>query len=132
MQQENSSNPAPLDITMSKLAAIVEPMPGKIVVLVRVIAERTPTGLFIPEETARTIHEERANQGIVVRVSADEDDDLDGVNIKVGDTVLFGKFSGFKLTYQPTRTDPKEIVIVMERKNVFAKLTADVDVKVKQ
>lgn len=116
----------------SELAKLVQPMPGRIVVLVRTTSERTPSGLFIPEETARSIHEERVTQGVIVAMSSDEDDDLSD-DLAVGDTVLFGKFNGFSITYQPDRSKPKERVVVLERKNVFAKLRdPDVQLKIKQ
>lgn len=112
------------------LGDLIAPMPGKIAVQVDTKNEFTPGGLFIPVETARTIHEARATQGIVVAHGddSDEDDDLESPppRTKVGDTVLFGKYTGTKITWQPPTPEgqkerpPREEVIVMHEKDVLA------------
>jgi len=99
-------------------ADLIRPMPGKIAVLVETKSQRTPSGLYIPEDTARSIHEEKATQGTVVAVGSsvdDEDSDLDAPTpVSLGDVVLFGKYTGTVLKYQPDdRTkDPQKIVIM--------------------
>ena len=106
------------------LGDLIEPMPGKIAVQIETKKEFTSAGLYIPVATARTIHEERATQGKVVAVGNDDDDDLESApaKIKVGDTVLFGKYSGTKIEYlpDPKKRDEKEQVIVMQERDVLA------------
>lgn len=107
------------------LGDLVEPCEGRLVVEVEVKAERTPSGLYIPEETARTIHEERPTQGRVVAVTDDEDD------FEVGDWVIFGKYNGTKLS-RSVEVDGKrerEVVIVLNAKDVLAKLRSPEQVR---
>lgn len=113
------------------LGDMILPMPGKIAVKVDTKNEITPGGLYIPEATARTIHEARATQGVVVAHGDDDDEDDDNLDAppprtKIGDTVLFGKYTGTKITWQPPTPEgekvkpPREEVIVMYEKDVLA------------
>jgi co-chaperonin GroES (HSP10) len=115
----------------SRLGAIIEPTPGRIAVLVKVHAERTPTGLLLPEDTVRSIHEERPTQGIVVAIHPDDlvineekhrDETEEG--LALGDRVVFGKYTGTKLEWQPNPNDrsTKEKVVIMSGKDVLCKL----------
>ena len=113
----------------SELARWIEPMPGKIGVLVESKKEYTPSGLYIPVETARTIHEDRATQGTVFALGDDEDLEEPSLPIKVGDIVVFGKYSGTQIKWrplgpdgQPDRTRPEEKVIIMSTSSVLAVL----------
>lgn len=105
------------------LGDLIDPMPGKIVVQVATKDEFTPGGLYIPVDTARTIHEARATQGVVVAIGGETDepveleDDLTGL-LKIGDTVLFGKYTGTKVEWQPdpeNRNKREQVIIMMER-----------------
>jgi co-chaperonin GroES (HSP10) len=113
---------------MSKLGSLIEPMAGLIVVLVDTKDEITPQGLFVPQDIARGLHEgNRPTHGRIVAVA--EDDDIDD-DLKVGDHILFGKFTGTKITrtviveeadgHKRSRID--ESVIVMHRKDVLARI----------
>lgn len=112
------------------LGDMILPMPGKIAVQVDTKNEITPGGLFIPVDSVKTIHESRATQGVVVAHGDDteDEDDLDSAppRTKVGDTVLFGKYTGTKITWQPPTPEgsavrpPREEVIVMYEKDVLA------------
>lgn len=111
------------------LGQLVRPMPGKIVVQVETKNEVTPGGLFIPVETARSIHEQRATQGKVVAIGADDEGDLESAPslVNLGDVVLFGKYTGTKVEWQPPAPEgqprpPKEQVIIMFEKDVLAVL----------
>lgn len=114
------------------LGDLVEPMPGKIAVMIDTRNEFTPGGLFIPVDTARTIHEARATQGVVVAhgdIDDDSDDDLESppVRVNIGDTVLFGKYTGTKIIWQPDAgpdgiRPSRQEVIVMYEKDVLARL----------
>lgn len=103
------------------LGDMVQPLSGKIAVLVNTKDEITPQGLLIPESTARSIHEERPTSGEVVAVGDEVDE------VEVGDIVVFGKYTGTRLSFQPKdsdgkpdRTKPKETVIVMDERSVLA------------
>lgn len=102
----------------SRLADLIVPMPGKIAVLVESKATRTPSGLFIPEDVAKSIHEEKATFGEVIAVG--EDDDSSPGIIKVGDVVLFGKYTGTRVKYRAQRGADPEQVIVMNESSVLA------------
>lgn len=138
--------PAPSPLT---LADLIQPLFGRIVIQVETKAEWTPSGLYIPVDTARTVHEQRATQGKVVAVSWGEavripsgstegidlepgkaylmDDDDEELSqaphaVSVGDTVLFGKYTGTKITWQPDRTKDRQDVIIMQERDVLAVL----------
>jgi co-chaperonin GroES (HSP10) len=108
--------------TKSKLAKMLTMGPGKIAVLV----ELKPTvysGLVVSRDVARSIHEERHTQGEVIAMGEELMEDEDRW-FEVGDIVVFGKFSGTKLTYQPedgTERDREEVIVLME-KDILCKL----------
>lgn len=120
------------------LGDMIVPMPGKIAVQVETKEEFRPGGLFIPIDTARSVHEQRATQGVVVAHGDDDPDDEEDLDsppprVKVGDVVLFGKYTGTKITWQPptpegfvpSKDNPppqRQEVIVMYEKDVLAVL----------
>jgi chaperonin GroES len=78
-------------------------------VLVRRVAsdEKTKGGLIIPESA-----KEKPAEGIIVAVGAgakDEDGDRIAMDVKAGDKVLFGKWSGTEITL-----DGEEMLIMKE------------------
>lgn len=112
---------------MTDLADLIDPMPGKIAVLIATRDEITPQGLLIPYETARSLHEGRAVQGTVVAIGEpdpDFDDDeelsLPPRKLKLGDHVVFSKFTGTKITWQPDRTKERQEVLIMMEGDVLA------------
>jgi len=120
------------------LGDLIQPMPGRIAVQIETKSERTPTGLFIPVDTARSIHEQRATQGRVVAIGdetdevQDLDDDVSSL-LKLGDTVLFGKYTGTKISWNPPdingiRQERQEVVI-MHEKDVLAILRSPEQVR---
>ena len=64
---------------------------GKILIQPSASEEKTPGGLIIPE-TAK----EKPQQGSVVMVGAEKQDEP--MEVKKGDTVLYGKYAGQELT----------------------------------
>jgi chaperonin GroES len=79
----------------------------------RVIVERldqetkTASGLIIPEAAA-----EKPDQGVVLAVGNGkilEDGKVRQLDVKVGDRVLFGKYSG-----QTVKVDGKEVLVMRE------------------
>lgn len=104
------------------LADMIEPLGERIAVLVDTKSEYTPQGLFIPLDTARSIHEEKPTQGQVIKIGPDVDD------VEVGDHVVFGKFTGTRIKHQPKNPDGStkgldpQTVIIMDERSVLCKL----------
>lgn len=63
---------------------------GKILVQPREAEEKTQSGIIIPDSA-----KEKPQQGTVVLVGADKKDEP--MEVKVGDTVVYGKYSGTEL-----------------------------------
>lgn len=114
------SDQTPVD----SLRELIEPMPGFIVVLIDTRDEITPQGLLIPAETARSLHEERPTQGEVISIGAQDEDDLASAPsmLTPGDRVVFAKFSGTKITWQPDRKRPRESVVILKEKDILCKI----------
>ena len=68
---------------------------GKILVKPSEAEEKTASGIIIPD-TAK----EKPQQGIVIMVGTDKKDEP--MEIKVGETVLYGKYGGQELTIDGT------------------------------
>lgn len=119
------------------LSEIIEPWGSRIAVRVETKSEFTPGGLYIPVDTARTIHEQRPTQGEIVAMSAsliDEDPEapiFEG-ELQIGDFVLFNKHAGHKISYQPPQEEGKprperEDIILLSEKDVLARIKVKVD-----
>jgi len=83
------------------------PLRDRVLVKYSEEAERTAGGLYIPE-TAK----EKPQKGEVVAIGAGkvtEDGKLQAMSVKVGDIVLFDKYSGSKVTM-----DEGEFLIIRE------------------
>lgn len=106
---------------MLNLADIIEPMPGRVAVLVNVKDEITPAGLYIPETTARTIHEAKPTQGTVVAIGSDDDLEEPPLTFKIGDVVLFGKYSGTEIRYTPDKSKTAEKIVILTFKDIIAR-----------
>ncbi|KQU67105.1 MULTISPECIES: co-chaperone GroES [unclassified Rhizobacter] len=87
------------------------------VVVERVEAEtKTASGIVIPDAAT-----EKPEQGIVLAIGPgkrNEKGDFIALNVKVGDRVLFGKYSG-----QTVKVDGKEL-LVMREEDLFAVIEA--------
>lgn len=69
--------------------------------------ERSPGGIYIPDNA-----KEKPSRGVVVAAGKGkllDDGTVRALDVKVGDTVLFGKYSGTEV-----KLDGKEIVIMRE------------------
>lgn len=113
---------------MPSLAEIIEPAVGRIAVLVDTRDEITPAGLYIPTEQVKTIHESRATQGTIISMgdASLSDPDNDEYNYGVGDRVVFGKYNGTEISYQPPGEPgkprpPKERIIILTHKDILCK-----------
>jgi co-chaperonin GroES (HSP10) len=132
---------------MPTLAEMIEPMPGKLAVQVDTKDQITPQGLYIPEGVARSIHEQRPTQGVVIAI-AEDDKDYDGIEedaaelgadpdipmtkpFAIGDRVVFGRYSGVEITYWPDRTKNKEKIIILKNEDILCRLKTSDEVTVK-
>ena len=76
---------------MSKIK--IKPLADRVLVEPAVAEEKTAGGIIIPD-TAK----EKPQKGFVVAVGPGIDDQK--MTVKVGDTVLYGKYSGTEITYE--------------------------------
>lgn len=106
---------------MASLAEILEPMPGKIAVQVAVKDEIFAGGLYIPVDLAKSVHGERPTQGVIVAMGEESLEDAEA-HLKVEDHVVFGKYSGVEIKWQPDRTKPAEKIILLQFKDILCKL----------
>lgn len=90
---------------MSKVK--VKPLADRVLIEPAAPEEKTSSGIIIPE-TAK----EKPQNGTVVAVGAGTKDQP--LTVKVGDTVLYGKFSGTEIT-----VDGKDFLIMRES-DIFA------------
>lgn len=85
---------------MSKLS--IKPLADRVVVEPAQAEEKTAFGIIIPD-TAK----EKPQKGVVVAVGPGKKDEP--ITVKVGDAVLYGKYSGTEIT-----VDGKEYLIMRE------------------
>ena len=77
---------------MSKKISI-KPLADRVIVQVAPAETKTASGIIIPD-TAK----EKPQQGLVVAVGGGKKDEP--MTVKVGDTVLYGKYSGTEFKYE--------------------------------
>ncbi|MBK7680970.1 MAG: co-chaperone GroES [Bacteroidia bacterium] len=90
---------------MSKVS--IKPLADRVIVEVSPAEEKTASGLIIPD-TAK----EKPQKGTVVAVGEGKKDEP--ITVKVGDTVLYGKYAGTEIS-----VDGKEFLIMRES-DIFA------------
>lgn len=83
----------------------IRPLGDRVVVEPAKAEEKTSSGIIIPD-TAK----EKPNQGTVVAVPDDNGDKEDKVTVKVGDTILYGKFAGTEI-----EIDGNDYLIISEQ-----------------
>ena len=84
------------------MALNIKPIADRVVVEAAPAEEKTASGIYIPD-TAK----EKPQSGIVVAVGNGKPDEP--LTVKVGDQVLYGKYSGTEITYEG-----KEYLIMRE------------------
>ncbi len=84
------------------MALNIKPIADRVVVEAAPAEEKTASGIYIPD-TAK----EKPQRGTVVAVGDGKKDEP--LTVKVGDEVLYGKYSGTEITY-----DGKEYLIMRE------------------
>ena len=92
----------------------VDPLADRVVVRSLEDAERTPGGLFIPDSA-----KEKPQQGEIVAVGPGHFDEGKRVpmEVKVGDKVLYGKYSGTEVTID------NEQYLILRESDVLAVLS---------
>jgi chaperonin GroES len=69
----------------------IKPLADRVLVQPAAAEEKTSSGLYIPDSA-----KEKPQRGTVISVGAGKKDEP--LTVKVGDTVLYGKYSGTELT----------------------------------
>lgn len=85
----------------------IKPLADRVVIQPKAIEEKTAGGIIIPDTT-----KEKPLEGIVMAVGCGTKDIT--MEVKVGDKVLFGKYSGTEIT-----VDNKQYLI-MRQSDIFA------------
>ncbi|MFM1877105.1 MAG: hypothetical protein RL266_2842 [Bacteroidota bacterium] len=85
----------------------IKPLADRVVVQAAAAEEKTASGIYIPD-TAK----EKPQKGKVVAVGAGKKDEP--MTVKVGDTVLYGKYSGTEINVDGTD------VLIMRESDIFA------------
>lgn len=85
----------------------ITPLADRVVVEAAAAEEKTASGIFIPD-TAK----EKPQKGKVLAVGAGKKDEP--MTVKVGDTVLYGKYSGTEVNVDGTD------VLIMRESDIFA------------
>jgi len=85
----------------------IKPLADRVVVEAAAAEEKTASGIIIPD-TAK----EKPQKGKVVAVGAGKKDEP--MTVKVGDTVLYGKYSGTEINVDGTD------VLIMRESDIFA------------
>jgi chaperonin GroES len=80
----------------------IKPLADRVVIQPALVEEKTASGIIIPE-TAK----EKPQNGIVIASGPGKKDDP--MTVKVGDTVMYGKFSGIEII-----VDGKPLLIMRE------------------
>jgi chaperonin GroES len=93
----------------------IKPLNDRIVVLRSEVEEVTKAGLFIPETG-----KEKPQEGLVIEVGSGKliNNQFVPLDVKVGDKVLFGKYSGTEVTVDETD------FLILREDEIFAKLIA--------
>ena len=79
---------------------MIRPLADRVVIEPQEAHTRTAAGLYIPDSA-----KEKPQQGIVVAVGPGKADEP--MEVKVGDTVLYGKYAGVELTVE----DKKYLIV---------------------
>ena len=71
----------------------VKPLADRVLIEPSAAEEKTASGIIIPDNA-----KEKPNKGTVVAIGAGKVDEP--MTVKVGDTVLYGKYSGTELSFE--------------------------------
>ena len=85
----------------------IKPLADRVVVKPAAAETKTKSGIFIPENA-----QEKPQKGTVIAVGSGKKDEP--MTVKVGDIVIYGKYSGTELTIDG------EDVLIMRESDIFA------------
>lgn len=85
----------------------IKPLADRVLVQPAAAEEKTSSGLYIPDSA-----KEKPQRGTVIAVGAGKKDEP--LTVKVGDTVLYGKYSGTELTVDGSD------YLIMRESDIFA------------
>lgn len=80
----------------------IKPLADRVVIEPKSAETKTASGIIIPDNS-----KEKPQQGVVVAVGTGTKDEP--LTVKVGDTVLYGKYAGTEITF-----DGKDLLIMKE------------------
>ncbi len=82
----------------------IKPLGKRVLILPQPAEEVTRTGIYIPDSA-----KEKPQRGEVIAIGSNEE-----IEVKVGEIVLYGKYSGSKLEYNGTE------YLIMEHTDILA------------
>lgn len=85
----------------------IRPLADRVLISPLPAATQTASGLFIPDSA-----QEKQQRGTVVAIGSGKKDEP--LTVKVGDTVLYGKFSGTEIKFEGTD------YIIMKEEDILA------------
>jgi len=85
----------------------IRPLADRVLISPLPAATQTASGLFIPDSA-----QEKQQRGTVVAIGSGKKDEP--LTVKVGDTVLYGKFSGSEIKFEGTD------YIIMKEEDILA------------
>lgn len=88
---------------------MIKPLADRVLVEPKEAETKTASGLYIPD-TAK----EKPQQGVVIAVGPGKKDEP--MEVKVGDTVLYGKYSGTEVSYEGKK------YLIMKQSDILATL----------
>ena len=91
------------------MALKIQPLSDRVLVEPQEAETKTSSGIYIPDSA-----KEKPQQGTVVAVGKGKNDHE--MTVKVGDTVLYGKYSGSELKYEG------KDYLIMRESDIFAVL----------
>ena len=80
----------------------IKPLADRVVIEPKSAETKTASGIIIPDNS-----KEKPQQGVVVAIGTGTKDEP--LTVKVGDTVLYGKYAGTEITF-----DGKDLLIMKE------------------
>lgn len=86
---------------------MIKPLADRVLVEPKEAETKTASGLYIPD-TAK----EKPQQGVVVAVGPGKKDET--MEVKAGDTVLYGKYAGTEVSYEDKK------YIIMKQSDILA------------
>lgn len=112
---------------MASLADIIEPRPGKLAVLIDAREEVGEGNLYIPVDLAPSLHNPRPTQGTIVAIGPFDDSEEgmmeeDAGELRVGDRVIFGKYSGVEIKQRGRPGQAPERIIILVAKDILARV----------